>query len=176
MAHASEMIVPVTPNLAAELVSAASLIELLDGRSVTDKNHFVKVVDQLESLTLAVLKASASVELTVRKPPVARFGMSNGGQLHGHVVGCVAYLRDVVSKQLDAGAFSAYNRPLTEVAFGNLKQMEGLLRAAVVRTAEADLAKLSDSGVVNLLMAAEALAKAAATPADHAAGSEDIKG
>lgn len=166
--NGTAMIVPVTPKLAAELAGAARLIRMLDStgrKGPTDQDHFVKTVDQLEALTVAVLAATSSTPLTAAKTPAARFSVYSGGPLNKHIIECVAYLRDTVSELLVVGGFDRWTGPYVHVAMGYLKQLEGMVRSAIVKAAEADLATLSGAGIDQLLQAAHGLARATAADA-----------
>lgn len=159
----SNIIVPVTPKLAVELGAAGRLLrEMSTNGKLNDSDHYAKVVIQLEVLTVAVLSATSSTPLTALKTPDARFSIRTGDPLNEHMHDSVTYLRYIDSELLASGDFSRYNHAVTDTALDYLKTLEGLLRHAIVKAAESDLAKLSQSGITDLLSAASALAKAAA--------------
>lgn len=171
---AAEMTVPVTPLMAEELASAARLVKMLDSAKISDKSHFVKTVDCLEDLTMSVLGATTSVPLTSQdKITGARFQMSSPSPLNNHVIECVSYLRDTASEHLGIGGFQQYSNDLTDEALSYLRVLESMIRYAIVKTAESDLAALSSRGIAELLNAATALATA--TPARRE-GTQDSAG
>lgn len=164
------MIVPVTTQLKDELAATGRVLAALDKEeaaqrrnAINDRDHFVQVVETLEPLVIATLAATSSVPLTAMAvQPGARFDMGAGTQLAHHVTATVAYLRDTATELLARGGFSQYAADNTAVALGLLKKLNGMLLAAIIKQAEADLDTVKGKGAVPLIAAAERLAKLAA--------------
>lgn len=172
---ATPMIVPVTTQLKDELAATGRVLAALSKEeanarhsrnALNDKDHFVQVVETLEPLTIATLAATSSVPLTAMATvPGARFDMGAGTPLAHHVTATVSYLRDTATELLARGDFSQYKSDAVDVALGLLKKLNGMLLAAVIKQAEADLDTVKGKGAVPLIAAAERLAKLAAAKA-----------
>jgi hypothetical protein len=166
-----QMITPVTRKLRDELAAAGRMLQSLGVKletgKLTDKEHYVTTVDTLEALTLAVLSATSGPSLT--RPvglSAARFDMASGQPLAQHVTACVSYLRGTASGLLAQNSFQNYGSRETDTALDMLKQLNGMLLSGILKQAEADLEAIRKRGVGGLIVAADALAKAAAVRED----------
>ncbi len=174
------MLVSVTKQLRNELAATGRVLAELDKAAqsnrkyaINDKTYFVSVVEALESLTIATLAATSSVSLTSMSSIGARFDMGSGNSLSRHVSVTVGYLRDTATELLATGGFSQYEGDNTRVALGYLKELNGLLLCGVVKQAQADLETVRSRGIVPLLVAAETLAKSAASTGNESGEDED---
>lgn len=180
----AQMVVPVTQQLKDELANTGRVLAAMNEKAtqaprnrVNDRDHFVGVIETLDPLVMATLTAMSSVPLTGKvREPGACFDMGAGTQLAHHVTGTVAYLRDTVTGQLATGGFNQYKSDAVDVALSYLRKLNGLLLAAIIKQAEADLEAVKAKGAVPLIEAADLLAKAVTFPSGSPAGSGDNEG
>lgn len=161
---AAKMIVPVTDRLRDELISAERLLKQIADQknNVNDKDYFTQTADALADLVTATLDATTSRPLLVtsRRPMGARFDLGAGTTLAHHVSHCVTYLRNEVTELMVRGAFSASASLWVTPVVDGLKELHGLLMAAVVKQAEEDLRSARARGATALLTAAAAVSDA----------------
>lgn len=158
------MIVPVTPNLVSAMERTALVLKGVasNGKKLNDHDVYSELANQLEDLTVDILSASSSLSLLGVTPMGARFDFAPDTKLAARVAECVSYLRNDATNLLKGGgSFSRYERTHSDNALARIKALYGLLTAAIVSQARADLQATSDLSPSKLVAVATYISEAA---------------
>ena len=115
------------------------------------------------------MAASSSLPLIGVQPMGARFDLGPDTKLAGSMAECVSYLRNEATNLLKTDNFSRHERSHSDRALNRIKNLYGLLRAAIMQQVRADLQTISDLSPACLVAVAATVSEAAKQDVSEAA-------